>query len=266
MSDWSASARDVRAIADRDVHLAGAVVHFSKRFYRFAAACSFLSAATTLSLIFLPYLYGPASGIEARVQLLDSPAYMLRAWIYLLHPAVVFSAALGVATVVSRHSAGSAVVGLIGFFVWAFTEAAQQALTLVAFNRWAAAYPGADAGTRALLESQIATYDAVWDSMFFLLLLGFLVGNLVFGLALVRREGFERLLGALFALVGLLTLLNVSQLLGGPGLPEALGPWLYPIVQPATRILIGVWLLGIARELGGGPGEDVSTERAHGVR
>ncbi len=220
-------------------------MRFSRRFYRFAAGCSFASAATTLALILLPSLYGSAEGLEARLQLVDSTAYAVRAWVYLLHPLVALAAALGVATVLARKAAGAAAVGLCGFFVWAVTEAGQQSLTLIAYHGWAEAYAAADGAARRVLETQIATYDAIWDSMFFLLLVGFLVGNVAFGIVLSGRRGFDGLLGVLYLAVGGFTVFNIVSGIGGPGLPSWMGSVVYPILQPLARVLIGVWLLRV---------------------
>jgi hypothetical protein len=59
---------------------------FSPRFYRVAAICSFISAATTLCLIFLPRLYPRAASFEQNIALIENPIYTLRLWIYLFHP------------------------------------------------------------------------------------------------------------------------------------------------------------------------------------
>jgi hypothetical protein len=214
----------------------------SNKFYKATAICSFLSVATTLLLIFLPNLYDPGETFESRLALVDNPVYRLRAWVYLLHPFVVLGAALGVAMAIRRRSGGLAVAGFLCFLLWALTEAGQQALTLVAYHGWAGAYAAADAATQEVLRMQISTYRAIWDSMFLLLLIGLLLGNIFYGVAMVNDRGSARVLGALFLAVAVLTAFTVSLEVGGPGLPSALAVWLYPIVQPVSRLLVGVWL------------------------
>lgn len=221
---------------------------FSGQFYKATATCSFLSVATTLLLIFLPRLYDPGESFESRLALVDNPIYMLRAWVYLLHPFVVLGAALGVAMVMRRLSGGLAAAGFLCFLLWALTEAGQQALTLVAYHGWAAAYATADVATQEVLRMQISTYHAVWDSMFLLLLIGFLLGNLFYGVAMVNDRGNARVLSVLFLAVAVLTAFGVSREIGGPALPSAMGVWLYPIVQPVSRLLIGIWLWNMAEE------------------
>ncbi len=214
----------------------------SGKFYKATAICSFVSVATTLSLIFLPRLYDPGESFESRLALVDNSIYLLRAWVYLLHPFVVLGAALGVALAVRRLSGGLAAAGFLCFLLWALTEASQQALTLVAYHGWAGAYAMADVATQEVLRMQISTYHAIWDSMFLLLLIGFLFGNLFYGVAMVSGRGSARALGVLFLAVAVLTAFGVSREIGGPGLPSVLAVWLYPIVQPVCRLLIGVWL------------------------
>jgi hypothetical protein len=227
-------------------------MHFSSRFYRGAAIASVISAITTLGLIFLPRLYAPIPDFDARMALGSNPAYILRSWIYLVHPFLVFTAILAVAARCRVRAAGAATLGLAGFALWAVTEAAQQALTKVALDRtWRAAWPTADAAARDAIRNHVALYDVVWDSMFLLLLLGFLAGSVFIGAAVAKTARGEAgaaartralalwVAGAFWA-GGALTLVILLPELGGPALPGT--DWLYPLIQPAGRTLVGVWL------------------------
>ena len=215
---------------------------FTRNFYHATAVCSCISAATTLLLIFPPKFYGPVTSLGLRIELVDHPLYQLRAWAYLLHPFMVMTAAVGVAAALRRTAAGTVVPGLLGFLLWGFTEAAQQTLTLTAFHRWAEAYRTADMAARETLRTQIAVYDALWDSMFLLLLLGFLVGNVLYGIATLHGRGLTRTISWLYFAAAFLTLTILSGELRGPTLPDIISEWLYPLLQPAARFLIGVWL------------------------
>jgi hypothetical protein len=148
-------------------------MNFSPAFYRAAAVTSVFSAATTLLLIFLPDFYAPAEGFDGRMNRVADPAYVLRSWVYLLHPFLVLTAAVGVAMRIRRLHSAAALVGLLGFVLWAFTEAGQQTLTLFAFDRWRAAYVAGDELVRSHIHASTAVYDGLWDAMYFLLLLGF---------------------------------------------------------------------------------------------
>lgn len=221
---------------------------FGRTFYRSAAICSVLSAGTTLGLIFLPELYAPVEGLEGRMARVHDPAYVLRSWIYLIHPFLTLMAALAVAMRIRTIASAAAVIGLLGFVLWAFTEAGQQTLTLFAFDRWRAAYPTADAAFKAQVQANVAVYDGLWDAAYFLLLIGFTIGNTCLGWALVRAQGLTRIVGYFFFGAVALTLGNISSELGWFTLPASLEFWAYPAIQPLGRTLIGVWLWKAADE------------------
>ena len=153
-------------------------MRFTPSFYRTVALCSFLSAVTTLLLIYLPDFYRPADGFEGRMARVHDPTYVLRSWVYLVHPFITFAAALGVGLRIRALRPAAAIIGLAGFALWACTEAGQQTLTLFAFDKWRATYATADEVTRAIIRTNTALYDGLWDALYFLLLIGFAIGNL----------------------------------------------------------------------------------------
>lgn len=214
---------------------------FPPTFYKIAAIASFASVVTTLLLIFLPDLYAPGSDFEARMRRVEEPAYVLRSWTYLLHPIVTFTAALAVALRL-RSRPALVLPGLIGFALWALVEIGQQMMTLFMYDPWRRAWIAGDADIRATMEIRHAFYDGLWDASFYTLLFGFLIGAAFYAAAMIRTGGFSRIVGAFYAAVALLTLLSFVAALGGPGLPPALDSWLYPVIQPAGRMLIGIWL------------------------
>ena len=94
----------------------------SPTFYRVAGIASFLSVVTTLMLIFLPQIFAPvAEGIPGRMQRVADPVYQLRAWAYQVHPFLVFTGCLGVATACRRVSPALALAGILSFGLWAIT-------------------------------------------------------------------------------------------------------------------------------------------------
>jgi hypothetical protein len=228
---------------------------FSPSFFRAAAVCSLISAITTLLLIFLPSWYAPAEGFNGRMARVNDPAYVWRSWVYLLHPFLVLMAALGMTVRIRPQAPGAALVGFLGFVLWGFTEAAQQTLTLFAFDRWRVAYLAADEALRAQIRIQVAVYDGLWDALYVLLLLGFALGNLLLGIALVRQAGFSRIVGAFLLAAFFLTLTILSGEVGGPTLPGPLDRWTYPAIQPLGRTLIALWLFRAAQQPGSGARE-----------
>lgn len=218
-------------------------------FYRSAAICSVLSAITTLGLIYLPEFYQPIEGFEGRMRRVGDPAYVLRSWVYLVHPFITFAAALGVALRIRTLRPAAAIIGIAGFALWACNEALQQTLTLFAFDKWRAAYFAVDEATRAIIRTNVAMYDGLWDALYLLLLIGFSIGNFSLGLALVRGgRGVTRAVGFfLLAAVAITVPIITGEMQLGT-LPEPLASWSYPAIQPLGRTLIGLWLWAAARE------------------
>lgn len=167
-------------------------MHFGPTFYRTAAICSVLSAVTTLGLIFLPNFFTPVDGFEERMARVHDPAYTLRAWIYFIHPFLVLMAGIAIAMRIRTLAAAFAVVGLLGFMLWSFTEAAQQTLTLFAFDRWREAFATADEAARADIRTLTMMYDGLWDGMYFLILVAFAIGNFCLGVVLFHLPGLAK--------------------------------------------------------------------------
>ena len=92
------------------------------------------------------------------------------------------------------------------------------------------------------MDMRTAVYDGVWNSMYFLLIVGFCIGNSLFAVALWRRPavaGRRRFYAAAAALTLQIIIVEVG---GGQLLPDAIDFWIYPLIQPLARTLIGVWL------------------------
>jgi hypothetical protein len=223
-------------------------LQFNASFYKAAAICSALSAVTTLLLIFLPRFFIPVDTFDERMARVHEPAYVLRSWAYLVHPFLVLMAALAIAMRIRRTASAAAIIGLLGFCLWGFTEAGQQTLTLFAFDEWRAAYATADEATRAIIRANTVMYDGLWDAMYVLLLIGFSIGNLSLGLALLRGRRLTRVTGFFLLAAVVLTLGYLIPELGGPELPESLTAIAYPAIQPLGRLIIGLWLWRAADE------------------
>ena len=221
----------------------------SPSFYRSVAVCSIVSAVTTLGLIYLPGFYQPADGFEGRMARVHDPAYVLRSWVYFVHPFITFAAALGVGLRIRALRSAAAIIGIAGFALWACSEAGQQTLTLFAFDKWRVAYATADEATRAIIRTNTAMYDGLWDALYFLLLVAFTIGNTSLGIALMRAgRGVTRVVGFFFLAAAALTLTIITGELQWGSLPEPLASWSYPAIQPLGRTLIGLWLWTAANE------------------
>jgi hypothetical protein len=217
---------------------------FSDSFFKAVSTCSVLSALTTLGLILLPRAYASPLGLEEAVALRLNGFYQARSLVYFLHPFLVLAAAWGVVAKKIGQSAGSVTTGFFFFGFWGFTEALQQALSLVALNlHWREGYARAtDAELKEAFRIHLLGFEAVWDALYLLLLTGFLVAHVLYGVATWRSKGLEKAVSCGFFLGAGLTLLILSANFGGPRVPAALTAWLYPLIQPLFRVLLGVWL------------------------
>lgn len=218
-------------------------------FYRSVAVCSVLSAITTLGLIYLPEFYQPLEGFDGRMRRVADPAYGLRSWVYLIHPFLTFAAALGIALRIRVLRPAAAIIGIAGFALWACNEALQQTMTIFAFDKWRAAYFTADAATQAIIRTNTAMYDGLWDAFYLLLLIGFSIGNASLGVALMRAgQGVTRIVAFFLLAAVAITLPIITGEMQLWSLPEPLASWSYPAIQPLGRALIGLWLWTAANE------------------
>jgi hypothetical protein len=175
-------------------------MHFTPAFYRAAAVCSFVSAVTTLGLIFLPELIPPADDFAGRMARVNDPTYRTYSWVYLIHPFFTVAAALGVSMRLRRDAAALVIPGLLAFLLWGATEAGQQAFTLMAFNPWRAAWLAGDPAIRATMELRTELYDGLWNAMYFLIVVAFFIANLLYAGAMWRWRGLSRAVGAFYLL------------------------------------------------------------------
>lgn len=216
----------------------------SAGFLRFAAICAFLSAVTTLCVHLLPGAE-VAVTFEEQVALHVNTVYLARLWIVLSHILIVTCSLWGVAACRLKSSGGWLPLGFSAFLLFAWAELFRTAMALFALNAgWRARYAD-DPGVRETLRPLLAAWPDLNAALFFLLILGFCVGNFFYGIGLLGGRGPRRLdltLGIallIWSLTGLLTLLHdYASFHRVPDLPE----WWAWTFQPAVRLLIGVWL------------------------
>lgn len=219
-------------------------MNFSVHFFRSVAISSILSALTTLLLMLLPRFYQAPASFEEGIALRFNSWYFAGQCIYFVHPFLVITAAWGVVARKWRTSTGSVTLGFLFFVLWAFTEAAQQALSLWANNfAWREGYATASDETMKLIfRTHIIGFGAIWDALFFLLLTGFFLSNVLFGIATMQGKGLERIVSICFFMGAFLTLLSLLGNYGGLTSLSYGMRWLYPFVQPLARLIIGIWL------------------------
>jgi hypothetical protein len=212
-------------------------------FLRLAAGCWAASAVTTLGLIFLPYVFAPIPGGDSARRLLD-PIYMTRVWVALVHPLLVLVGAMGIFAVRLGSAPGAVGCGFVFFLLWAGTEAVQQSLTLVTLNwTWRTAYlQASDSAGRDVLRAYLGAFEGVSDGLFFFILVAFIVADVAYAMATWGGDSLQRTVAVGFGLAAGLGVVSALTSFGPGVFPDALMAVLYPLFQPAARLLTGVWL------------------------
>ena len=215
-------------------------------FLKLTAICSILGAVTTALLIFLPN--PPSNGFEESTMLYKNKLYLSKLWILFIHPQVNFLASLGIAFLLFRKYPLQVIVGTFFMLIWAMSEMGQQALLIDALNQyWRPGYLSSeDDATKQLFETLIRGASGISDSHYFLVLFGFGLGSFFYGLAMVRELQLARWIGIALIFIGVLSIASFSRYYLGMSFFDSVVnwsyKWIYPYLQPAVRIAIGVWI------------------------
>ena len=216
-------------------------------FLKMTAICSFLGAATTAVLIFLPS--PEATEFESQVLLFKNNLYLTKLWILFFHPQVNLIASLGIAYLLFKKYPLQIVLGTLFLSIWAYTEMTQQSLLIDALNQfWRPGYIEADNETsKNMYETLIKAASGISDSNYFLVIYGFGLGSLFFGLGFILEKGLGKLLGISLIFIGILSLASfIRYYLGINSLSPIVDgcyKYIYPYLQPLVRIGLGIWIL-----------------------
>jgi hypothetical protein len=219
----------------------------NKVFLTATAVCSFLGALTTVLLMLLPN--PEAANFEARANLYQNGIYMGKLWILFIHPQVNFLAAIGVASLLLKKYPLQLVFGTFFLLLWAYSEMSQQALLIDAMNQiWRPGFLDADNEvSRNMFTTLINAAGGISDSQYFLVIYGFGLGTLLYGLALVQENGMGKWIGISMLFIGILSLSSFIRYYAGvtglDGIVDWTYAWVYPYLQPLVRVAIGVWIL-----------------------
>lgn len=214
---------------------------------KIAAICSFLGATTTALLIFLPS--PQTADFEANVMLHKNSLYLGKLWILFFHPQVNFIASIGVGYLLLKKYPWQIVIGTLFLSIWAYTEMSQQSLLIDALNhQWRPGYLEADDElSRNMYTTLINAASGISSSNYFLVIYGFGLGSLLYGVALIGEKGLGRALGICLVFIGILSLASfVRYYLGFSSLSPAINwcyKWIYPYLQSLVRVGLGIWIL-----------------------
>ncbi len=218
-------------------------------FYRLSAIAAFTTALTTLLLWLLPKVYAPPANFDETLVLPGNVFYMLRQWINLLHIPLALLAYFALAYKLRKTELPQVGIGFVWFIIWGVTEMTGITTIVFAVNKnWRANYAGLDDAGKLIAKSNIENFYAVWDSMFFVLLIAFLLASAFYGWALWGKRGTEKILGTLFWLAVPLTLLIILSGYFDHSWAGSIVGWAYPALQPVSRFLLGLVLWKTAQE------------------
>jgi hypothetical protein len=225
-------------------------MNLSPGFLRFAAGCAVLSAATTLCVHLIPGAE-VAVTFDQQVALHSNTIYLARLWIVLFHILIVIVSLWGVAAARTGAGVGGWLgLGFAAYLLFGWAELFRTAMALFALNHgWRSRYAD-DSAVRDTLRPLLAGWPDLNAALFFLLILGFCLGNLFYGISFLTARERDRLeCGLGFALLvwsfsGMATLLHgYTALRWVPELPD----WWSWTFQPFVRVLLGLWLWREAR-------------------
>lgn len=217
--------------------------HPDRLFVRIAAWCAFATALTTFLLWLLPKLYDAPQTFEAGLALARNTPYLARQWVNLLHIPLALMAYTAFAYTQFRSQPLKAAFGMGWFVVWGTVEMMGVATLLFAVNgTWRSAYQTAEPARQAVLRGYIEGFYPVWDSLFFVLLVAFLLGTLFFGWASWRERGLGRALSGLFWLAVPLTALILLAGYADAAWAGVAAGYTYPFLQPVSRFTLGLYL------------------------
>lgn len=210
-------------------------------FIRFCSISAVLSAITTFLLWLLPKLYIPPESFEAGVRLHSNLYYIARLWVNFIHIPLALASYFGLAVVTRKQHPLLSLFGLGWFVIWGVTEMVGIAILLFSVNgNWRASYETADEVQQTILKNNIQTFYSIWDSMFFVLLVAFLLGSVCYGLATWRSSGLQRVLSYLIWLSVPLTLMIMAGGYAGQAWANEITGYIYPVLQPVSRCIMGI--------------------------
>ncbi|MEM9616605.1 MAG: hypothetical protein AAF936_01475 [Pseudomonadota bacterium] len=214
-----------------------------RTFFALGGIAAVTTAATTFLLWWLPQQYSSPTTIEETMALHATAPYMARLWVNYIHVFLALFAYAAAAWAVRLQAPIAATVGFVAFLFWCLAEAIGVSINIWAVNGdWRAAYGAADEAERELIRASIHTFQGLWNGIFFVVLTTFLIGTMSYAVALFRKSALQKTLAILFFLAAPLTIIIIADGYFGASLSHWI-EWSYPVLQPVSRALLGLWLI-----------------------
>ncbi|MEM7502698.1 MAG: hypothetical protein AAF417_11670 [Pseudomonadota bacterium] len=214
--------------------------------YLASGIAGLVAGAVTLAIVILPYFYGQPPSFEARLELHNNPWYLLRLWLSFLNIFAILLAALGLAVHRAHYAPGAALSGLLFLLFYGATELIGRSVMIFTREyRWVHAAQSAEGEARTAILELIRTFDATWAGAFPLILITFSLSAFLFAWSLRDGTGLQRVAcWAMFAASALGAVTFLAPYVSGL---RPIASYGYVIIQPGSRVLVGLFLLGAAR-------------------
>jgi hypothetical protein len=218
-----------------------------KNFTWFAAICAFITAITTVAIHNIDIT---VANFEESVLLYKNKKYLFLHWLILFHCLMVLCSMLGMALIIEKTSRALAVLGFICFCLFVFSEWERTLNTIWYFNGLRKEYTLAnDENIKQLLGFEIRHRLSQANVYFLLFTIGFSLGNLSYGLAIVKTKGIDQLLGTGLLLWFCCTCCSFTyDFMPAKGLGNIVDIC-NKYYQPLIRLLIAYWLFTKTRVL-----------------
>jgi hypothetical protein len=215
----------------------------NKTFLKIASIAASLTAVTTILLWGLPNLYTSPSNFEEGVLLSENTYYLAKQWVNFIHIPLALTGYFGLTVILFQRQPVLSIFGMVWFVIWGTIEMIGVSIILFSVNyQWRSGYKMADEINRIVLKNKIESFFSIWDSMFFVLLVAFLLGTLFFAWATWKSKGLEKILSCLLWLAVPLTLLIILSSYVGQGWAGQLTQYFYPFLQPLSRLILGLFI------------------------
>lgn len=224
-------------------------INQNKAFLKIASISAFISAITTFFLWLLPKFYNTPANFTEAVSMHQNAYYISRLWVNFIHIPFALTAYFGLTLILYKKQPATSLFGMMWLGIWGTIEMIGVAALIFTVNgNWRSSYALANDQTKTILETNITSFMGVWDSLFFVILVAFLLGSLFFAIATQRGKGLEKLLSyLLWAAVPLTVLIILSNYANQAWAGKITG-LVYPALQPVSRAVLGLFILKHSRD------------------
>ncbi len=209
----------------------------------FFAVCAFLVVITTIG-IHSDIFVIDTDFYEDKVAMYKSFWYNMEKWWIIVHCMLVLITMWGIRQL--KHHRSTLWFGLGFFFyaVFSFTEIARQFLGLFYANNLKIKLELEQvAEAQAHLLAQIDGYSYISYALFGLFIFAFSIGNLFYGIGFLRETEWDKILGLLLLVWGIIGLLTLGNEFWNISWLNRVIEFSSELYQPLVRLAIGWWFV-----------------------